>query len=421
MSDSTTVFRKVSLDRLSSPEQLDQVMRVTDARGWIALAALGLLLATAVMWGVVGRLPQKVMGTGILVKSGGVFEVVPTTGGRVIDVAVGVGDVVTEGQVVARIGQEALVERLQQERANLAAARADRDDVVAFGERDVRLQGSYLAQQDSSVRQGIAAAEQTLRWLDERIATQEQLVKQGLMTRNTVLATRQQYDATREKLADLQSQITQLAARRLTVENQRAEEARQAALAIERHEMNVAELERQLRSSSEVTAPETGRILEVMTERGSIVAPGEPILSLDLTGKAVSGLEAVVYVPSVLGKQIRPGMTIQIAPSTVKQEEFGFILGRVTYVSDFPATTRGMRRVLKNEKLVAALSGNDAPYEVRAELQLDPATTSGFRWSSSKGPPLTIQSGTLAFGNIEVAARRPIELVMPILRRQAGL
>ena len=33
------LFRKVALERLSSPEQLDQMMTVTSLRGWIALAA----------------------------------------------------------------------------------------------------------------------------------------------------------------------------------------------------------------------------------------------------------------------------------------------------------------------------------------------------------------------------------------------
>ena len=50
MSQPSNIFRKVSLERLASPEQLDQLMRVTDARGWVALAGLGLILLTAVGW-----------------------------------------------------------------------------------------------------------------------------------------------------------------------------------------------------------------------------------------------------------------------------------------------------------------------------------------------------------------------------------
>jgi HlyD family secretion protein len=135
----------------------------------------------------------------------------------------------------------------------------------------------------------------------------------------------------------------------------------------------------------------------------------------------VRDLEAVIFVPSVEGKRVRPGMTIQIAPSTVKQEEYGFMVGKVTYVSDYPSTAKGMQRVLKNERLTSALAGNDAPYELHADLVLDPSTPSRYKWTSAKGPPVQIQSGTIATGSIEVAARRPIDMVIPLIRRYTGI
>ena len=56
------VFRKVALDRLSSPEQLDQLMEVTTPHGWLALAGAGLLLGVAVVWSTTGTLPERVSG-----------------------------------------------------------------------------------------------------------------------------------------------------------------------------------------------------------------------------------------------------------------------------------------------------------------------------------------------------------------------
>jgi HlyD family secretion protein len=162
-------------------------------------------------------------------------------------------------------------------------------------------------------------------------------------------------------------------------------------------------------------------VLEVMTEQGDMVASGEPILSLDLTGRSVKNLVAVLYIPSIEGKRVRVGMPVQIAPSTVKQEEYGMMLGRVTYVSDFPATTKGMGRVLKNDQLVNVLSGSGAPYEVHADLMVAPETVSRYKWSSSNGPPLVIRSGTLATASIEVRAERPIGMVIPLFRKYTGI
>ena len=415
------MFRKVSLERLASPEQLDQLMQVTDPKGWISLAAIAAVLITAIVWGSLGSLPEKVVGTGILVKSGGVFEVSPSAGGRIVDVAVGVGDVVTEGQVVARIEQPALIDKATQARATLAYYKEQHAQTLAYGGEDVRVQMRYLAQQRTSLDQSIRAGEESEKWLVEKAANQEQLVQQGLLTRATLLSTRQQLDGVREKIADARGQLTQITAKELGLKNKKDEDVSASLARIADQELQVSDIERQLRTSSEVVAPYTGRILELMSERGNVVAPGEPILSLDLAGRAVKDLEAVIYVSSVHGKQIRVGMPIQIAPSTVKQEEYGLMLGRVTYVSDFPATSKGMRRVLKNDKLVSALSGGDAPYEVHADLVVDPSTASQYRWSSSGGPPVRIQSGTIAMGNIEVASKRPIEMVLPWLRKTTGI
>lgn len=421
MSQSSNIYRKVSLQRLASPEQLDQLMRVTDTRGWIGLTALGLILVTALGWGVAGRIPEQVHGAGMLVKSGGIFQVTPNAGGRVIDVAVGVGDDVIEGQVIARVAQPDLADRVRAARADLEQLRIEQADVVQFSSRDAALQHTSLDQQRASMVQTQASAEQNLRWLQERIASQEQLVQQGLMVRSTLLATHQQYDQTVQKIGELKGQLTQIEAKQLAVRNDHDDKVRQGAAQIAAKAAQLAELERQLRNGTEVVATYGGRVLEVMTDRGSLVSPGEPLMTVSLTGRAVKDLEAVIFVPSVEGKRVRPGMTIQIAPATVKQEEFGLMVGTVTYVSDFPATPKGMQRVLKNDRLAGALAGNDAPYELHADLVIDPTTTSRYKWTSSKGPPVQIQSGTIATGNVEVAARRPIEMVIPLLHRYTGI
>jgi hypothetical protein len=53
------LFRQVALEKLSSPEELDQLMQVTTPRGWFALAALIGLVTVAVVVGVVGVIPIR--------------------------------------------------------------------------------------------------------------------------------------------------------------------------------------------------------------------------------------------------------------------------------------------------------------------------------------------------------------------------
>lgn len=413
------IFRKVALDRLASPEQLDQLMQVTTPKGWLGLGTLGVLLVAAVVWSFIGTIPERIPGQAILLRSGGVFEVVSQSGGRVIDLPFQVGDTIREGQTVARLDQPELSEQVRQARLRVAALDSQYARNAQLLERSRQLQGVSTAQRRADLMETMRADDVIVANLRERMKTEERLVAQGLLTRGQLLSTSQELEQARAKVRAGANQITDLGVQSLQSTTQ-AEHERQAAgtqLLLARQEL--ARLESDLGIQTAVISAYSGQVLEVMVEQGGIVNTGAPILTVSLGGRAMADLEAIAYVPSVHGKKIRAGMDIQIAPSTVKPEEFGYLLGRVTYVSDFPATPQGMQRVLKNQTLVQALSGSDAPYEVHADLLPDPASRSQYRWTSSQGPPTRIQSGTLATAAIVVTRRRPIFMVIPQLRARS--
>jgi hypothetical protein len=58
------IFRQAALDRLSSPEQLDERLTLVSPRSWLALAGLGALLAGLLAWSVFGRIAITVEGRG---------------------------------------------------------------------------------------------------------------------------------------------------------------------------------------------------------------------------------------------------------------------------------------------------------------------------------------------------------------------
>lgn len=62
-----SIFRKEALERLSSPEQLDQLMQIVTPRSWLPLSALGLLLTCGLVWSFLGRIPVTTTGQGVLV------------------------------------------------------------------------------------------------------------------------------------------------------------------------------------------------------------------------------------------------------------------------------------------------------------------------------------------------------------------
>ena len=101
--------------------------------------------------------------------------------------------------------------------------------------------------------------------------------------------------------------------------------------------------------------------------------------------------------------------------------DYGYLIARVAAVSEAPATQQGMLSLLGNQRLVEGFTEKGAPIAIEAELELDPETTSGFRWSSSKGPPFEIRSGTLCSARVITQQQPPITLVIPLLKELFGI
>jgi HlyD family secretion protein len=113
-------------------------------------------------------------------------------------------------------------------------------------------------------------------------------------------------------------------------------------------------------------------------------------------------------------------MHVRVSPSTVRREEFGFIEGRVRSVAEVPSTAEGMNRTLKNRQLAQTLAKDGAPYEIVVDLLADSSTPSGYKWSSSRGPEVKINAGTLGDSDIETMSLPVLSLLVPPLRQILG-
>ena len=51
-----SLFRKKTVDKISSPEQLTEYLKVTSPRMWIILAAVIMVLLAVIVWGILGRM-----------------------------------------------------------------------------------------------------------------------------------------------------------------------------------------------------------------------------------------------------------------------------------------------------------------------------------------------------------------------------
>jgi HlyD family secretion protein len=190
---------------------------------------------------------------------------------------------------------------------------------------------------------------------------------------------------------------------------------------IQQVKSRIARLEQQIIDNTNVKSEYDGRVLEMTATSGQVVNSGTRLASIDLPDQSKK-LIAVAYFPDQIGRQVLTGMNVQITPSQVKREQFGGIVGKVKVVSPYIPTIQGVNALIGSEEATRLLLPNgSAKVEVFIELEEDSNTRSGYKWSSSKGPDISLESGTLSTVQVLVEERAPITYILPFLRSTTGL
>lgn len=418
------IFRDAALSRLTSPEQLDEVMRATTPVGWLALSALGVLVMTAAGLSVVGTVPEKVAAKGIIISPGGVVDVASPTQGLVLAFLMGPGDWVASGQGIATVAQPEIEAELKEADAALTQARTQADSFARFQARDFAIQRDAMESARGQLAQQTLFLADRLRWQTEREEVEVALLKKGLTETRRVIDSRIAINATKEAYANTQTLTRKLGLdedKLLLTRDQNASDQREAIAALAR---KVEKISERLSRNANLTSPYSGYIAEFKVNPGEVVDHGRVLFSMlpqrapdqnRQGGRGPDDLVVKLYVKPADGKKIAVGMAVQVSPSTVKREEFGFLEGSVTGVAPIPSTEEGIQRMLKNRQLVQELTGGGAPFEVSVRLALDPASRDGYKWSSSAGPWVEINPGTLAEATITIRKLHVVSLLVPAL------
>jgi HlyD family secretion protein len=412
------IFRKSALERLSSPEQLDTLLRVTSRRAWLVLGGIGILLLAILGWGILGRVPTNLNSQQcILVKNGGVNVITSVAAGRLTDLSVERGDTVTRGQIIGRIEQSDMLQKISATEARLKEVQTNYAQSVALAQRGTTLQASSMAQQLQTLRSQLDAATRKMKLLSDRLDSQNSLFAQGLITQQTVTATQLELSAAQLESENIHTQFKQLEIKQMDEKKLRDNEVVQAKNQVDDVVRTHRLMLREAKNSMLAVSPYTGKVLEVKVSEGQLVDRGTKILSVEASGSNLNDIQAFIYLPAGDGKRIKSGMNADISPSTVKREEYGFLPGYISSVAEYPSTDEGLMRVFANEQVVKQLSGTNAPIQIVANLKPSNLNVSSYEWSTRGGPPFTIQSGTLCTASITVSERSPVQLVLPILKK----
>jgi HlyD family secretion protein len=470
-------FRQESLERLSSPERLDQLLALVDRKSWIPLAASGVIVVTLLGWAFFGTVPIHVEGRGILLRPRKVVTFESPGDGRLAQLLARVGDDVAAGQVLAVLSRPDLEKQLDAERtkaleltARSQAAQLLRIERGAIERQSSRSQSkslrhhidesrelaeslrekarSALELERRDIERQIAVARSLSEGFGERLRGHRALVDEGLVSPDALADSEERYVDSLSRLTRLEADLRGLATRELeaeegylerlrrigdldfelsgldAAEKRREQEDLESAGA---HEFELAEvrgeiarLEAMIEDQGRIVAKEAGRVLEIGASVGEFLEAGDRVGAMAVADP-VSPLESVVYFTVRDGKRIVAGKEIQVTPDTFERRREGAIRGTIRSVSEYPVTIAEARTVIGNEAVAETLIASGYLIQVEAELEREPANPSGYVWTTSRGPEMPISAGTTATARVAVESRAPVSFVLPGLKSAVGI
>lgn len=419
--DAGRIFRKRALQvrrQRISDESLQELPRIIPPFGWLTLAGILVFILGALVWSLIGSVPTTLTGQGIILRGGQISSITAQGQGQIEQILVRSGDPVKPGQVVAKVRQPTLQTQIDAQKRIVENLRARLKTVQDESSSLLKSQKAYVAKQRSTVQSAIKDYDQQIQSLQKVVDAQQKLLSEGLIPLTTLLESRTLLDTTQINMLASMNQLQMLETTELTNLSTAEANTFQAQLNLETEEATLQQLEAEFNQGAAVVSTIEGVIVGVNVSIGQDVTPGQAVFGVE---PAHEDMTAVLFFPAGVAKRIVPGMIAQTSPETVPVDQYGFILGKVTHVADVPATPGSMMAFLANENLVQTLTMFGPQLQVLATLEKDPKTKSGYKWSSSDGPPTTVPAGTMVTARVIVEEQRPIELVIPLLKRFFGI
>jgi multidrug efflux pump subunit AcrA (membrane-fusion protein) len=229
--------------------------------------------------------------------------------GRLLNLQVGIGDLVKQGQIVAQLDDSLLMTSVSQAQAELGALQSE------------------AARAQTQVSNARALAEQArveLKQAQVDAARRQTLGNQGAIS--------QQEAELAQTAAQTAQQTLQSALEQIRTEQQAVEAAKGRVAA---QQAAVAQ-ERERRSYALIASPINGVVLEQISEPGNLIQPGGEILRLG----DFSRVKVVVPVSELELANIRVGQSVRVSLDAFPNDSFA---GSITRIS--PAADQAARQV----------------------------------------------------------------------------
>ncbi len=215
------------------------------------------------------------------------------------------------------------------------------------------------------------------------------------------------YNTEADKISSIQDSVnqlkTQIADKEANLDKQKPnliqqfDTAKDAVLAQMDQEIDKCE---QMLEDSVLCSTENGFISEINIAKGDTVQQGSVVCSV--ASDANVEKKVICYVPVEEARKLTAGMRVEVCPSSVDKQKYGYMEGTIQDVAQSVTSQEEIRNQLGNNELAEKVINEGSVVAVTVVLRTDSNTVSGYWWSDKKGAEVAIDDQTIITAEFEI-------------------
>ena len=368
----------------------------------------------ALVWGIFGSIPQRIEGMGEIGTLSGLERVLPSFGGQIKSVNFKNGDTVQTGDVLFVLEKTEIDQGIENLKLSIKQLEQQKALTSSRIYKSAGLKKEANTLSKSRLNKSIEQLDKDIAFYEKKEADDKQLYQKGLITREQYFSSKTDLVALKNKKISAKEQLSLISLNKEEVEFNNIFDENDISNQIEVLKSSLVELEKNYKLQTEIIANSNGIIGEISGRIGDVISPGYKLAIIHYQGKDLKNYVLNLYVPYNANEPIKKGMSVDIQPFNVDHNKYGWLQGKVNYVSSIPADDYSMLETLGNKNVIELIDFRGSTYKVVVILETDPNTFSGFKWSNNKGPQIKLSSGQLSIGYVNVKVKAPIDFVLPI-------
>ena len=385
-----------------------------------AVLGIGAGLTLALLgWSVFGELRSEVTGTGMLVRGDRMISVEAKEGGTVTAANAKVNTLVSSEQVIMSIdtSQQSIQLRGAERQLKVGISRAKDSETSGKSAEMTALEAFRLA--ESRLQAQGPALRRRQSELRKMMQEANNLYQRRLINVNDLASVAQNLAQVNGQLDGLEDGLNaqQIAYKQIRQQNagNRFQMAQQNIGTV----ASAAGLRETILQAVQIRSPVNGQLISIGKQVGDYANPGDVMFTvMPSKGK----LRAIVLISSNNVKRVNGGDVVLISPTESPATRFGYIKGTVIGVGNAPATQAEMMRAFGTTETTQSFTNSfsqqsivDLPYIVLVEIEQD--SQGRPVWTLGRQPPWGFRPGGVATVRIIDNTIRPIQLLIPSLRK----